>query len=140
MFSPIFVWRHRKERLSKCSLRGLENNPNFIFRRYPDQSLDAPEDAILLSPEGEPLESTDRPLILVDATWRYAETMARQLPHERRSLPGYVTAYPRRQDEAEGLASIEALYIACLITGRPTEGLLDNYHWAEEFCAKNALR
>ena len=50
------------------------------------------------------------------------------------SLPlGYKTAYPRRQDEERGLASIEALYIAYRVLGWETEGLLDHYHWRDEF-------
>ena len=62
---------------------------------------------------------------------------------EPRSLSGYVTAYPRVSklgtDPANGLASIEALYIAMRILGRATEGLLDHYHWAREFLEVNEL-
>jgi pre-rRNA-processing protein TSR3 len=62
--------------------------------------------------------------------------------HRVRSLPDmFVTAYPRRQcdcpDQLRGLASVEALYVAYFITGRNTDGLLDNYHWKELFLEKN---
>ena len=34
---------------------------------------------------------------------------------------------------------VEALFLAYHILGRPTEGLLDHYHWAEEFLKLNGL-
>ena len=60
-----------------------------------------------------------------------------------RSLHGYRTAYPRRSkrntDPDEGLASVEALFLAYHILGRPTHGLLDHYRWAEEFLRINEM-
>jgi pre-rRNA-processing protein TSR3 len=60
-----------------------------------------------------------------------------------RSLRGYRTAYPRVSkpgtDPDNGLASVEALFVAYHILGRPTEGLLDHYRWAEEFLRLNQL-
>jgi hypothetical protein len=38
------------------------------------------------------------------------------------------------------IASIEALYLAHHILGRPTAGLLDAYRWAEEFLRANELK
>jgi pre-rRNA-processing protein TSR3 len=35
------------------------------------------------------------------------------------------------------LASVEALYAAYHILGRPTAGLLDHYRWAEAFLRLN---
>jgi pre-rRNA-processing protein TSR3 len=82
-------------------------------------------------------------LFLIDGTWRYAEKMAKSLhaPFVCRSLPSHVrTAYPRRQldcpDPERGLASVEALYLAYSILGRSTEGILDHYHWKDQFKAK----
>ncbi len=68
--------------------------------------------------------------------------MARYFEHvPARSLKGYGTAYPRRSkwypDPAEGLASVEALYVAYRILGRPLEGLLEHYRWAEQFLKLN---
>ena len=58
-----------------------------------------------------------------------------------RFLRGYRTAYPRASklgtDPDNGLASIEALYLAYRILGRPTDGLLDHYHWASDFLTLN---
>jgi hypothetical protein len=42
-------------------------------------------------------------------------------------------------DPDNGLASIEALYLAYHILGRPTAGLLDHYHWADAFLEANGL-
>ena len=59
-----------------------------------------------------------------------------------RSLPGLQTAYPRSSkifdDPEGGLASIEALWAAYHLMGRPTDGLLDHYRWAEQFLAANS--
>ena len=60
-----------------------------------------------------------------------------------RSLHGWRTAYPRVSklgtDPDNGLASIEALFLAYHLLGRPTVGLLDHYHWAEDFLRANNL-
>jgi pre-rRNA-processing protein TSR3 len=60
-----------------------------------------------------------------------------------RSLSGWRTAYPRVSrrgtDPDNGLASVEALYVAYHILGRSTAGLLDHYHWAQEFLELNNL-
>ncbi len=59
-----------------------------------------------------------------------------------RSLPDSIlTAYPRRsklRDDPEGgLASIEALVAALHILGDDALGLLEGYHWREEFIDLN---
>jgi ribosome biogenesis protein Tsr3 len=103
--------------------------------------------------ENEPRElraekDADSGLLLVDATWRYAakmcEAIDKVMPLPKRVLPGrFRTAYPRAQTECpnplEGLASIEALYLAFMITGRPVDGLLDHYYWKEAFLELNGL-
>ena len=52
-------------------------------------------------------------------------------------------AYPRVSklgtDPDNGLATVEALFLAYHILGRPTECLLDHYHWADEFLRLNHL-
>lgn len=142
-----FVWRHRRENLKKCSLRGLEERDDFAFFTYPVDPLPDLSGYLCLDFEGPPLTAADadRGLLLIDATWRYPEKMAGQLPPmEKRSLPSHFqTAYPRRQDDcsepSRGLASIEALFVAFHILGRDTTGLLDNYHWRDLFFDQNGL-
>ena len=43
----------------------------------------------------------------------------------------------RGTDPDNGLASVEALFAAYRILGRPTDGFLDHYHWAAEFLHLN---
>lgn len=151
-FPHTVIIRHRRENLKKCSLRGLESRSDCRFYKYPMEEWTLPpmENYVLLAMDGEPLSPADATsgLLLIDATWRYAEVMLKfveghvKLPH--RSIPAqFTTAYPRRQDDCPnpelGLASVEALYIAYHLMGRDPSGLLDNYHWKEAFLQKNKL-
>lgn len=142
------IIRHRRENLKKCSLRGLEARSDFSFYTYPCKQMPALENYIILTLEAPPLSERDKDkgLLVVDATWRYADKMLKQITQEKeltyRSIPSdFRTAYPRRQDDClfpeRGLSSIEAIYISYTILGRNTEGLLDNYHWKELFFEKN---
>jgi pre-rRNA-processing protein TSR3 len=153
-FPPTYLIRHRKENLKKCSLSGLETAPTLRFLTYPVAG-DLPDISpyLLLAIDGPPLTSADasRGLLLLDATWRYAERMRAFIEGhpslknrlESRSIPKeFSTAYPRKQtdcpDPDQGLASIEALYIAYSILNRDTNGLLDHYYWRESFLQKNS--
>jgi pre-rRNA-processing protein TSR3 len=148
LFPPTVILRHRKENLKKCSLRGLETRSDCLFFTYPKETLPDLSRYLLLTLDAPPLTKKDalHGLFLIDGTWRHAQTMFSQLPtphlFSSRSLPNHFqTAYPRRQDDCldpkRGLASIEALYIAYQILGRPTDGLLDHYHWKDLFLLKN---
>lgn len=147
-FPPTFILRHQRENLKKCSLRGLEKRADCRFFTYPTSILPDTGGYLLLAMDAPPLQpsDSDKGLFLLDATWRYAERMLKfvesKVVIEKRSIPqGFRTAYPRRQDDCpnpeEGLASIEALYVAYLVMGRNPEGLLDAYHWKEQFLEKN---
>ncbi len=138
------ILRHRKENLKKCSLRGLESRTDCLFLTYPVDPIPDLSSFIILTLDAPLLSADDRDygLFLVDATWRYAAQMCENLPQgQRRSLPRLKTAYPRYQtgcsDPDSGLASIEALYAAYLLTGRDPAGLLDRYHWREAFLKNN---
>lgn len=153
-FPPTIIIRHRRENLKKCSLRGLEPRPDMLFCHYPAKvPMPSLEGYIMLALDGPPLTAADagHGLLLLDATWRHAETMRQYVDNEiakqgvsveRRSIPsGFRTAYPRRQEDCPdpdaGLASVEALYIAYRIMGRDTGGLLDNYYWRDNFLLEN---
>jgi len=142
------IYRHRKENLKKCSLRGLENRDDIQFFTYPKDKIGDLSSYILLTPDAPPLTIDDAKygLFLIDGTWKYADVMYRQLKTSHqfltRSLPKDLkTAYLRRQDDCldpeRGLASIEALFAAYHILGRNTEGLLDGYYRKEAFLEKN---
>lgn len=147
VFLPTLILRHRKENLKKCSLRGLETRADMHFLTYPQDVLPSMERYVLLTLDAPPLSQTDQDkgLFLIDGTWKYAEVMERQVPlMEKRSLPGkLLTAYPRKQtgclDPKRGLASVEALYIAYVLTGRDPTGLLDHYYWKADFLQLNDL-
>lgn len=144
LFPPTIILRHRKENLKKCTLRGLEGNPHFQFFTYPQDTLPPLARYLLLTLDAPILSDEDRHLgvFLIDGTWNYAEKMQNQLPlphlFQKRSLPPHLlTAYPRKQtgcaDPLRGLASIEALFAAYSLLGRETTGLLDHFHWREQF-------
>lgn len=146
---PTIILRHRKERLAKCSLRGLEERDDLHFFKFPNESPGDLSGYVILGLDGEPLSPADASvgLCLVDGTWRYAQRMLNHLIRNQsglayRTLPrGFHTAYPRRQSHCPepeaGLASVEALFIAFHILGKSTTGLLDNYHWRDEFLELN---
>ena len=147
---PTFVIRHRLENLKKCSLRGLEDRPDFIFFTYPYKMLPDLTGYIVLTLDGPPLTEADKNsgFLIVDATWRYAAKMMKPLENQPqfiyRSLPAHFrTAYPRRQNDCpdpdRGLASIEAIYLSYMLAGRDTSGLLDNYYWKNEFLTINSI-
>lgn len=148
-FLPTIILRHRKENLKKCSLRGLESREDLSFYTYPNHFPPDLEQYVTLHFDGELLSEKDQKkgLFLLDSTWKYEETMHTYAKKHAslvyRSLPSHFkTAYPRAQthchEPTRGLATVEALYIAYKILKRPTEGILDNYHWKEQFLLLNA--
>ena len=150
-YPTTYILRHRLENLKKCSLRGLEGRPDLIFLTYPTSKLPPLNNMCILSLDGPPLSAADesKEILLLDATWRYAAKMAQIIDpayfHNFRSIPShFFTSYPRKQTECQdpkrGLASIEALYLAYYILGRPTTGLLDNYYWKTQFLENNQIK
>jgi pre-rRNA-processing protein TSR3 len=150
LFLPTIVLRHRLENLKKCSLKGLETRPDFIFYSYPKDDLSKVDlsNYILLALDAPPLTyaDADQGIFILDATWRYSKKMLLSLPQNSkfsmRSIPPqFRTAYPRRQQDCshpdQGLASIEAIYIAYTIFRRKTDQLIDNYFWKDQFLEKN---
>lgn len=142
------IVRHRRENLKKCSLRGLENRSDLQFLTYPKDEMPQFGGYLMLTMDEAPvLSSADSksPILLLDATWRWADTMVKNLNLSRvipRRLPeGIVTAYPRRQEDCvdpeKGLASVEALFVAYKVLGWDTKGLLDHYYWKSAFLEKN---
>lgn len=148
-FPPLIILRHEKENKKKCSLRKLDEKTECQFFTYPiKKELPDLSNYVVLSLDGEVLssEDADKGLLLLDATWRYAKRMQKDLalpPKKLRSLPPHFqTAYPRRQVDCEdpqrGLSSIEALFVAYHILGRDHSKLLNDYYWKEAFLQQNA--
>ncbi|MEZ5990314.1 MAG: hypothetical protein R3F30_14580 [Planctomycetota bacterium] len=146
--SPLaLLWRHHKERRSKCSLEPLVGRPGLEFRTWrPGTAIDG-EGALLLEVDAPVLSLADRdlPLLVLDSTWRLLPAMRASVTGVPvcRSLPAdLATAYPRRSklepDPDAGLASVEALYAALRILGRRDDDLLAAYHWRDAFLASCA--
>jgi pre-rRNA-processing protein TSR3 len=138
------IVRHPHEKPAKCSVWPLRHRDDLLFLTYPPREVPDLSQYVRLHPEGPPLTSADadRGLLLLDGSWRWAEVMHRRFQEvPARSVGPVQTAYPRvsktYDDPAGGLATVEALYAAYRLLGRPTEGLLDHYRWAEEFLRRN---
>ncbi len=144
---PItIVVRHPRERPQKCSILPLRGRPDFLFLDYPLKELPDLTGYVRLAPEGPPLTAEDagRGLLILDGSWRWTGVMTKAFAAATpRSLQGIRTAYPRvskmYDDPTGGLATIEAVYVAHRLLGRPTAGLLDHYRWAEEFLRLNGF-
>jgi pre-rRNA-processing protein TSR3 len=145
-YPPTVVVRHPKENPRKCSILPLKGRADLVFLPYPPRVMPALEGYVRLAAEGPDLSPADAAcgLLLLDGSWRSAGQMTRAFADvPPRALRGWRTAYPRTAklgtDPGNSLASVEALFAAYHILGRPTEGLLDHYHWAEQFLRLNLL-
>jgi pre-rRNA-processing protein TSR3 len=143
---PTVIVRHPAENPRKCSVYPLRGRPGLVFLGYPVRSRPPLEGYVRLAAEGPALSATDASagLLVLDGSWRWAAAMTRAfLDVPPRSLTGWRTAYPRASkrgtDPGNGLATVEALFLAHHLLGRPTTGLLDHYRWAEEFLRLNGL-
>ncbi|MFP4166649.1 MAG: hypothetical protein ACLFUF_05720 [Opitutales bacterium] len=108
----------------------MRRGMTFDVTGYTVLSVDAPQ----LS-----ADDAGRPLLLLDSTWRLLPELEACLAGEgiKRSLPPVKSAYPRvsklSADPPHGLASVEALYLACLVLGHREDWLLRHYHWRSSF-------
>jgi pre-rRNA-processing protein TSR3 len=145
-FPPTIIVVHPRERRKKCTVAPLRGKQGFVFWKYPQRGSESLAEYVRLGLGGPRLSAADADsgLLILDGTWRLAEAMARDFDHVPvRSLPPIQTAYPRTSklfvDPSEGLATIEALYVAYREMNRDCAGLLDDYRWKEEFLRINRL-
>ena len=143
---PTVIVRHARENPRKCTILPLRGRADIRLVGYPVKEMPDLRSYVRLAADGPDLTSADAAcgLLLLDGSWRWAAAMTRDFQHvPPRALRGYQTAYPRVSklgtDPDNGLASVEALYIAYRILGRPTAGLLDHYRWAEQFLRINEM-
>jgi pre-rRNA-processing protein TSR3 len=142
---PItIVVRHPKENPRKCSILPLRGREDLLFLSFPVTQRPPLEGYVRLAAEGPELGPADaeQGLLLLDGSWRWADAMTRAFADvPPRSLHGYRTAYPRVSkrgtDPDNGLATVEALFVAYHLLGRPTAALLDHYRWAQDFLRAN---
>jgi pre-rRNA-processing protein TSR3 len=148
MAAPItIIVRHPAENPKKCSVWPLKGRLDVLFLSFPVTRRPPLDGYVRLAAEGPALSPADADagILLLDGSWRWAGAMERDFADvPPRSLAGWKTAYPRVSklgtDPDNGLASIEALYVAYHLLGRPTDGLLDHYRWAEAFLIGNGLK
>jgi pre-rRNA-processing protein TSR3 len=143
-YPPTVIVRHSHENPRKCSILPLRGRPDLVFLHHPVTRRPSLVGYVRLAADGPPLSAADAQngLLLLDGSWRWAAAMTRDFADvPPRSLSGYQTAYPRASkrgtDPDNGLASVEALYVAYRVLERPTAGLLDHYRWAAEFLRLN---
>ncbi len=141
------IVRHPDENLAKCTLEPLRLRKELSFFQFNASLEIEATDTIVLSVDAPLISEADagRPLILLDGNWKHVpklKSCLRGTPIYR-SLPRVPTAYPRRNDDgfdpAEGLASVEALYLALKLLGHDDPSLLSQYHWREQFLKSVAL-
>ncbi len=145
-YPTTVIVRHPRENPRKCSVLPLRARPDLIFLPYPVGQRSPLDGYLRLAADGPPLTAADAAsgLLLLDGSWRWAAAMTRDfIAVPPRSLSGWRTAYPRSSklgtDPDNGLASVEALFVAYHLLGRPTAGLLDHYRWAQPFLLSNGL-
>jgi len=144
---PILILRDPRESIRKCSLTPLRGRPDVVFREYRPERRTAAEGRVLLHPDGEEIGPADEGagLLLLDSSWRRLPALLASVdgPFELRRLPPLKTAYPRKSrtfaDPSAGLASIEALYAALFLLGRPLPELLEAYRWRDDFLERNPI-
>jgi pre-rRNA-processing protein TSR3 len=145
-YPPTIVIRHPRENPKKCSILPLQGRADLIFYTYPLRQPLPLDGYVRLAVDGPPLSRNDasQGILLLDASWRWADAMTKHFEEvPPRSLAGWKTAYPRVSklgtDPDEGLATVEALFIAYHILDRPTAGLLNHYRWRAEFLQLNQV-
>lgn len=135
------ILRHPDENLAKCSLEPLRGRPELDFVTAEGGAAVNGTGKILLEVGAPIIQPADAglPLILLDGNWKHiAKLRARVIGTPlTRSLPPVPTAYPRRNaeglDPQEGLASVEALYLAVRLLGKDDRSLLAHYRWRDAF-------
>lgn len=145
-YPVTIIVRSPRENPKKCSILPLAGRPDVRMLTYPLRESLSLDGYVRLAAEGPELSGADAAagILLLDGSWRSAGRMNAQFERvPPRSLAGYQTAYPRVSklgtDPDNGLASVEALFVAYRILGRDTAGLLDHYRWARQFLELNGF-
>lgn len=134
----------------KCTIHPQKSRPDFFVRYFSgNRPIPAFRADCLLHVDGEDLSLIPRgslqSLGLIDCTWKKVggalQRLERPLPRLVSIPAGFVTAYPRQnkegKDPAQGLATIEALFIASAFLGFWDESLLEKYYFGAGFLEKN---
>lgn len=143
------------EKANKCTIVPLADRADFrLIRVKGPPKLGPLEATVLLHHEGECLTTLRQKMGVVsgiaaiDCVWRRLPVLHRRLaepvPVLARIPDGFETAYPRRSaketDPSRGLATIEAIFIASALLGRPDTTLLAKYYFGAKFLEMNQQR
>lgn len=138
-----------RENPRKCSILPLKDREDFHIRYFHGgKPIAAFQSQLLLHVDGEDLSEWKgevESLGLIDCNWKKVEPamqlLAKPLPRLVKIPNSFVTAYPRRNkqglDPEEGLATIEALFIAAAFLGIWDETLFEKYYFKDEFLKRN---
>lgn len=142
----------KSESVTKCTILPLEYRTDFEIRRFTrNRPIASLSGDFLLHPEGRLLSSPRdvstqvKKISLIDCNWRrlggILDHLERPWPELVRIPEEFVTAYPRRNkqglDPENGLATIEALFIAAAFSGVWDETLLKEYYFGSRFLEMN---
>lgn len=140
---------------NKCTIAPLGYRPDFRIMRVANVLALGPlSSTVLLHPDGVCLSEMGDSLgqitgiASIDCIWRRLPGLIRRisgtLPTLAKIPSGFVTAYPRKSsddsDPKEGLATIEALFIASALLGRWDSSLLSEYYFGRRFIELNSKR
>lgn len=140
---------------NKCTIAPLESRTDFRLIRVSNiLEFEPLSSNILLHPDGICLsEFRNSPreikgIACIDCIWRRLPSLIRRLstpiPQLVKIPSGFVTAYPRKStdpdDPAQGLATIEAIFIASALLGNWDPSLLSQYYFGKKFVELNAVR
>src|SRR5438270_8236904 len=127
LYPPTVIVRHPNENPRKCSVLPLRGRADVVLLNYPVRQRPELTGYVRLAADGPPLTAADAAagVLLLDGSWRWAAAMTRDFRDvPPRSLSGWRTAYPRSSklgtDPDNGLASVEALFVAYHLLGRDT--------------------
>ncbi len=141
----------RTEKPNKCTILPQATHPRMRVSRFArGEAIPKLASELLLHPEGVSLEQfkgvqTVNSIAAVDCRWKRLAPIVGHivgpLPVKVSIPPGFMTAYPRvnkkNLDPDQGLATIEAIFIAGAFLGCWDETLLSRYHFADEFLRCN---
>jgi pre-rRNA-processing protein TSR3 len=141
------------ERPSKCTVAGLTHRQDFAFKVVGQDQLTTPlRSDVLLHTEGPSIDQTElfqsklcQSIAVIDCNWKRVDEIMALVPEPippKVCIPeGFITAYPRRNkegsDPSQGLATIEAIFIAAALMGTTDYSLLKEYYFGADFLRIN---
>jgi len=143
------------EKPNKCTIAPLSSRPDFRLYRVRGISIFGPlSSSVILHHEGQCLTTVRKSkgevhgIASVDCVWPRLDVLLRRivepLPLFARIPDGFETAYPRiskeNTDPKNGLATIEAIFIASALLGKWDTTLLARYYFGRKFVQLNKKR